>query len=401
VILYVPLNDARRELVMDFIPYSEIDKSKWDQLVLGSPDGWLYQTTKFIDWFGGQWTHYENRSFAISSETGEYFAVCPLYFHLLTLYPKPLVRPLRVVNYALYRLLRRRLLLLQVLDTWYSGPVFAYSLKDKGRKKYWKILFEHIDDIAHKTGADLLEVRLTDVALAQLPPLRCDSNPLLSVGVYDPAAIPPRLFVALDLGKSEEKLLMDMDVDCRSEIRQGEKKGVTARIGTAQDLPLYHSIHVSSSERTGVGPQSIEHFQSMFEALDGDKHVKFIFAEYSGKPVAGIILHTFKESVYYWAGCSLKEAHALKANNLLLFSAIRWAKQQNFRWFGVGLFDAFRGPNEKGYAVGQFKAQFASTYYTAFEGRKYYSAKAASYATKQRKAVIESQNRHWSQKAQT
>jgi lipid II:glycine glycyltransferase (peptidoglycan interpeptide bridge formation enzyme) len=335
------------------ISYEAVEKDAWDELVNDSPDGWLYQTSAWID-FAQNWGS-TSLSFAVITSTGELLAVVPLYTD-------------KEVAGSYWRNKR--------LYTGMSGPVLAGSLGNKARKKVWKFIFTYIDDLAQKNGADLLQVRLTTVAPSQLYPLRKEVNPLWNVGIFDPLNDVPSVTVLMDLTKSEEKLKQEMDEDCRAAIKQGERNGLTYRVGNSQaDLELYEKIHKESWLRTGMIPHPLVYFTDMVKLFGDSKAVSFIFAEHEGQAVAGMLLHLYKNAVFYWGGCSLSTVLKLRPNNFLLWSAIKWTKSQGYEWFEVGQYQTYPGHNLKEYNVGRFKAQFSSNVVVPFEGQKNYTVK--------------------------
>jgi len=371
---------------MRFVPFNEVEKSAWDALVEASGDGWLYQTHGHVVWAG---LRLEQLSFAVYTDSGQLKAVMPLYLQFGTphmRYPA-LDFVVRGINYLCARTINRRPLSLRRLITGYAGPVLAPDLGAKGRRKLWRLIFTHVDQIAAQKRADILEVRLTDIAQANMPPMRPAANPLWEVGVYEPMTVPPRLFVPLDLLKSEEELRLGMDQDCRNEVSRAQREGVLTREGVENELPLYHAIHASSWARTGARPQSLQHYQEMYRYLGGDR-IKIFFAEYQGKPVAAVMLHLFKDSAFYWGGCSYPDAQKVKANNLLLFSAVLWAKRAGLKRFGIGLFDCAPGANMKEYTVGKYKAQFSADWFEALEGARYYTSRGLRDASERRRQVL-------------
>jgi len=356
-----------------------MEKKKWDELVEKSPDGWLYHTSHYIDYVcrGGN----ESFSFAVFSDNDELVGLCPLYFGDQFTYSKNTL--LMYFQTGCKKFFQPILSFLNfwtcnILHTGFSGPVVSPELGDKGRKKTLKFIFNHIDKIAEKNKAEALEVRMTDLSPSNLPPIRKDRNPLWEMGVAEHLSFPPLLCVMLNLQKNETELLSEMDKDCRAEIKQAERNGIKIREGlNKKDLKLFHDIHIPSWQRTGMHPQAFEHYDEMWKYLEGNKTIKLFFAEKNGKAVSAVLLHVYKDGVFYWGGCSLPEALKLKANNFLLWSAVKWAKSKEYKWFEIGLFSSFKGADSKEHSVGQYKAQFSNDYLMPFEGQKIYTKKAA------------------------
>jgi hypothetical protein len=343
-------------------------------LVEASPDGWLYQTSSYIDY-----TIFEGAislSFAVLSDTDQLLAVCPLYLSPFS--EQPVIKfSHQILNRAARFLVGRALFQTQFFEivTGYSGPVLDPSYHFKARNRLLREVYLYIDRLALRHRCEDLQVRLCNIAPSQLTPYRPGFNPLWLHGICDPYVIPSRLTVILDLSRDEAELKRDLDEDCRSEISKAERVGVTFREGTKDDLPLFHAIHRESWNRTMGHHQSYQHFELMRQYM-GYERFRLFFAEHAGKAVSAILLHLYKKNVFYWGGCSLKEAQAVKANNFLLFSAVKWAKAQGCSFFEIGIFQSFPGDNLKEYTVGQYKAQFSKNYLEVYEGRKNYTRRA-------------------------
>jgi hypothetical protein len=83
----------------------------------------------------------------------------------------------------------------------------------------------------------------------------------------------------------------------------------------------------------------------------------------------------------------------VKANNFLLYEAIKWAKDQGYKSFCVGLFESYPGHNLKEYTVGQYKAQFSNRHFDALEGRRILSKKALRLDYIERKQLLRENHR--------
>lgn len=339
-----------------FVRKGEISDLQWDQLVQESPDGWLYQTSAWIN-YASRWGS-DSRSFAVFAEGQQLVGVFPLYREDL--------RVSRIVR------LRR-------LHTGLSGPALSARISPKSRRKLLKAIFDHIDEIAASEKIDLLQVRLTTLSPSYLPPRRQDVNPLFYVGCTSPltlgmevGAVQP-LTRILYLDKPEDQLLMEMDTDCRAAVRQAERKGLQFVEGDATDsLNAYFHLHQESWKRTGLAPHPYRYFEDMQESLRLSNSLKIFFAVYAGRTVAAMMIHLFKEGAFYWGGCSSGDSLALRPNNFLLWNVVRWAKASGYRFFEIGQYYPHPTVSLKEYNVGKFKTQFGRDELVPYEGQKIY-----------------------------
>jgi hypothetical protein len=377
---------------MKFIDYESSDKKEWNRLVDESPDGWLYQTPGYVDWaiFEGA----ESLSFAVHTDTDELVAVCPLYLMVRPVYTdNRFARILQRVIRVLVRVISGRSVFeLRSLQTGYSGPALSATLGAKGRKSLLRKIMAHVDDLARANRIDVVEIRMTENCESLSPQRRPHANPLHTVGVYEQVSVPPRMVALLDLDRSEAELRSALDEDCRSAVNKARKMGLAFRSDSGEGLDLYHRIHTDSWNRTAGHAHAREHFEGMYRMLDGEKTIRLFFAERDGEAIAAVMHHVYKDSVFYYGGCSLEAAKTLKGNNFLLYESIMWAKAEGYKTFCVGLFDCCPGISHKEYGVGQYKAQFANEYYPAFEAKKLYTQKGRRDDNKKRKALLAVEN---------
>ena len=78
----------------------------------------------------------------------------------------------------------------------------------------------------------------------------------------------------------------------------------------------------------------------------------------SGAPVSGIILLSYKDSVYYHAACSDPDHMESGGNTLLVHEAVLRAKSRGATLFHMGPSPLVSQVSEKAYHVGRFKNQF-------------------------------------------
>ena len=68
--------------------------------------------------------------------------------------------------------------------------------------------------------------------------------------------------VLIDLSASEDEMLARMKQKTRYNIRLAEKKGVTVRIGTKDDLPMLYKMYAETSVRDGFVIRNEEYYQT-------------------------------------------------------------------------------------------------------------------------------------------
>jgi len=152
----------------------------------------------------------------------------------------------------------------------------------------------------------------------------------------------------VDLTPPEADLLARMKQKTRYNIRLAEKKGVTVRSGTLEDLRSLYRMYAGTSIRDGFTIREEEYYLTvwetfMFPAPSGGPRpaCEPLIAEVEGSPVAAIFVFYFAGRAYYLYGMSGAEHREKMPNYLLQWEAIRRAKAR-----GCHVYDLWGAPDE-------------------------------------------------------
>jgi lipid II:glycine glycyltransferase (peptidoglycan interpeptide bridge formation enzyme) len=165
--------------------------------------------------------------------------------------------------------------------------------------------------------------------------------------VYSSDQIQFRNTVLIDLSATEEEMLARMKPKTRYNIRLSEKKGVSVRVGTLDDLPMLYKMYAETSVRDGFVIRDENYYmtvwrlfmQSRPSTLDFQPLTVPIIAEVNNEPVAAIFLFMFAGRAYYVYGMS-RNAHREKMPTYLLqWEAIKRAKAS-----GCSFYDLWGAP---------------------------------------------------------
>lgn len=180
--------------------------------------------------------------------------------------------------------------------------------------------------------------------LAIAPPYRGESvaTALRSAGFRrKPESLPPGSVMSatllVDLSPDFDTLQARMRPQVRQHIRLAQRKGVTVREGGQPDVETFRQLMWTLCARRGVSPTPPEKdfFQNLWALFAPRGWVRIFLAEIAGRPVAALWVFSFGDSARVWkAGWSGEFADS-RPNNLLYWEAIRWAKQNGFRWFDL------------------------------------------------------------------
>lgn len=189
----------------------------------------------------------------------------------------------------------------------------------------------------------------------------------VSRGLKNYEGIQPRFVFRLDLrDKTEDEIMMDFHHKVRYNIRLAERKGVEIRIGTRDDVEIFHRMIVETGIRDNFVVRSKEYYEHVYDVFSPN-HVRLFLAYYEDKPIAGTIAILYGNKCWYLYGASINEHRNLMPNYLLQWNMIKWALES-----GCDIYD-FRGvpgdldENNPMYGLYKFKVGFKGKF-TEFIG---------------------------------
>jgi hypothetical protein len=161
----------------------------------------------------------------------------------------------------------------------------------------------------------------------------------------------PAQTLLLDLQLSEDQLLAAMHQKTRYNIRLAQKKNLSWRWGTVEDVKVFAGLMAETTERDSFRGHSLEHYSAMLEL--GSDIFKLLLVEYQGRVLAAGIFAIFGDTFTYVHGASSNADRALMAPYLLQWQAIGYAREQGCRYY-----DFFGIDEQKWPGVTRFKLGF-------------------------------------------
>jgi peptidoglycan pentaglycine glycine transferase (the first glycine) len=152
--------------------------------------------------------------------------------------------------------------------------------------------------------------------------------------------------VLVDLSATEDEMLARMKQKTRYNARLAEKKGVTLRVGTLDDLPMLYKMYAETSVRDDFVIRDENYYKLVWTTFmksigSGQPSAVPLIAEVDGEPVAAIFLFMFAGRAYYVYGMS-RDAHREKMPTYLLqWQAMKYAKSA-----GCTVYDLWGAPDE-------------------------------------------------------
>jgi lipid II:glycine glycyltransferase (peptidoglycan interpeptide bridge formation enzyme) len=144
----------------------------------------------------------------------------------------------------------------------------------------------------------------------------------------------------LDITEGEEKLFSRFRASNQRNIKKAAREGVEVKLQSSLEaVENYYALHCGTRKMHGLPPQPFSFFRNFQKHLLSKGNGVVALAHYRGKNIAGgIYIHSGTKAVFKF-GASDVRFHELRANNLVMWEAIRWYSRNGFRRFSFGKTD--------------------------------------------------------------
>ncbi len=175
---------------------------------------------------------------------------------------------------------------------------------------------------------------------------------------FSPDQVQFRNTLCIDLTPDEDTLLANMSQNTRRKVRTAEKKGVTIRNATLEDLPILYALYQTTGERDGFLIRPFGYYQQAWQEFMSAGLAHALIAEHEGAVIAHVVLYHFGRKCWYFYGASSNEARDTMPNYALQWEAMRWAKAQGYSTYDMwGAPDVF-DESDSLWGVYEFKRGF-------------------------------------------
>jgi len=222
------------------------------------------------------------------------------------------------------------------------APRLAYipkgPLVDWANARLVANLFASLRKLVRQQGAVMLRV---EPDLLDTPAHRR----LLAASGFSPAphAIQPQTTVWVDLTADEDAILARMKQKWRYNVRLATRKGVTVRVGDANDVAKFIALMQTTGRRKDFGVHTPEYYRRFWQMFAPSGHAALLLATFEEEPLAGVMLAQLGDKAYYFYGASGNKRRNLMPSHLLQWEAMRWAKSR-----GCTAYDLWGVPDEVG-----------------------------------------------------
>jgi peptidoglycan pentaglycine glycine transferase (the first glycine) len=177
--------------------------------------------------------------------------------------------------------------------------------------------------------------------------------------------VQPTAVMVLDLSPGLDKVFEGFKSKWRYNIRLAERKGVSVREASRDDIPAFYEILQETARRDRFVVRARSYFEKMWDELEPRGMLKMFMADFQGGPIAGILLTAMGERVIYNYGASSNEHRNVMPNHLIQWTAIRWAAEHGYRIYdfrGVSPVQEGKPVEEHIAGLNRFKEGFGARY---------------------------------------
>jgi lipid II:glycine glycyltransferase (peptidoglycan interpeptide bridge formation enzyme) len=195
------------------------------------------------------------------------------------------------------------------------SDTIADVLADLGRRRF-RMLFVQPPDAGERASQALLERGFRD----------------------SDAEVAPAATLRVDVHLDEVELRRRMSRRLRGSMNTWAKHGVTVRQAGADDLPLIAGLLAKTAEHQGFAPLGLDYLSTMYRELAPAGHVVVFIGEVDGAP-GTMQLYTGCGTVLKCRLAGLDRSVAtgrLELAAAVDWTAIRWARENGYRWFDLG-----------------------------------------------------------------
>lgn len=214
------------------------------------------------------------------------------------------------------------------------GPLVDWSDEEQV-----SVAFNQIDYSAYELGAGMLKMEPL-LWQSQMPPSEWEAICRREESIPHTDTIQPPRTIVVDLRPSEEEILAAMKSKTRYNIRLSEKKGVTVRKGTAEDIRIFNQLILETGRRNEFGVHEPLYYKTAYDLFVPDNAALFI-AEYNETPLAAIMVFAMGEQAAYLYGASSNQERQRMPTYAVQWAAILWAKAR-----GCTSYDLWGVPDE-------------------------------------------------------
>lgn len=166
----------------------------------------------------------------------------------------------------------------------------------------------------------------------------------------------------LDLAKSEEELTAAMKSKTRYNVRLSQRHGVKiVKDNSRKAFEVYLKLMIETTKRQRFFAHTPDYHRKMWEILNPAGIAHLLLAKYKGEILAGWILFTFNNILYYPYGASTRKHREVMPSYGMMWEAMKFGKKMGCKTFDLwGTPGPDPDPKDPWYGFHRFKEGFGA-----------------------------------------
>ena len=288
---------------------SDDDEQKWDDIVQQAPNGELFHTWKWLKIIEKYSTQ---KKAGVRSKAKLYPVFLMEKEKIVGIYPLFVFRtPYMISCYSPP----------SNVDTLYLGPLFPAIDNLLPAKK--QIFLNEVQIVIDRFIRNDLKARYVQIST---PPGFDDCRFFKWAG-YETEA---RYTAYLDLSQGTDHIWKNLNRSTRQSIEKARKEGVEIYEGNKDDIGLIYDL-LKSRNRIASPKEFLNSVYSTFS----EGNLRVLVAGTRTEKLSGIITVIFRDKVTFWMGAPKCSYKGTSPNELLLWEAIRWSEDRQYKRFEI------------------------------------------------------------------
>jgi predicted N-acyltransferase len=156
----------------------------------------------------------------------------------------------------------------------------------------------------------------------------------------------PCLYQVVELNPSFESMFVrgrdgsaaKVNKSRRKNAQSAIKRGVVVEeVNTAEQVKEYYDMaRYTYASRGGALPYSLQFYKNILEIMFPKGLIKWHMARKDGTPIAATLHFVYKSMIFDLLDASYNKYQNLRANDLLVYNMIKWACENNFKYYNFG-----------------------------------------------------------------
>lgn len=141
----------------------------------------------------------------------------------------------------------------------------------------------------------------------------------------------------LDLIQNEQELLSSFRSSTKRNINKAIKEGVVVDIyNSLESIKEFYRLNCITRKNHGLPPQPYYFFKKIYEYITSKKKGFVVLAFFQQRAISGAVYFHFRDQAIYKYGASDRRYQHLRANNLVMWEAIKWCSKNGYKTFDFG-----------------------------------------------------------------